>query len=193
MNKLFSLALLVLLFASCDKEDLPDPVPAPTMRYTDLQNMEVTAGTHKRVDLDGDSRNDLLFNTMLLGDGPGQRVRLQFYANTSIDTYQPVNDHEESPILAKDAPIIFQIPDFTWYDITAIVLTEKVTLTSSGETFWDGLWKNASHKYLPVQVKKNGQSFLGWVEMSFDKAAEKLILHKAAISTVAEREIKAGE
>lgn len=191
MIKLFSLLLLMVLFSSCDKEDVPKPTP--TMRYTDLQNAEITAGIYKRVDLDGDGRNDLLFNTMLLGDGPGQRVRLQFYSNTSIDTYQPVNDHEESPILAKDAPITLQYQDFTWYDITAIALTEKVTLTPSGETFWDGLWKNAFHKYLPVQIKKNGQSFLGWVEMSFDKAAEKLILHKAAISTVADKAIKAGE
>ena len=191
MNKLVSFLLLMVLFSSCDKEDVPNP--ARTMRYTDLQDTEITAGIHKRVDLDGDGRNDLLFKTMLLGDGPGQRVRLQFYANTSIDTYQPVNDHEESPILAKDAPITLQYPDFTWYGITAIALTEKVTLTPSGETFWDGLWKNAFHKYLPVQVKKNGQSFLGWVEMSFDKAEEKLILHKAAISTVADKAIRAGE
>lgn len=192
MNKLLSFLLVTVLFAACDKEDLPEPAPTPTMRYTDLQNTEITAGTYKRVDLDGDGRNDVLFNTLLLGDAIGQRDRLQFYANTSIDTYQPVNDHEESPILAKDAPITFQYPDFTWYDITAIVLAEKVMLVS-GETYWDGLWKSASHKYLPVQVKKNGQSFLGWVEMSFDKTAEKLILHKAAISTIAEREIKAGE
>lgn len=192
MNKLLSFLLVTVLFAACDKEDLPEPAPTPTMRYTDLQNTEITAGTYKRVDLDGDGRNDVLFNTLLLGDAIGQRDRLQFYANTSIDTYQPVNDHEESPILAKDAPITFQYPDFTWYDITAIVLAEKVMLVS-GETYWDGLWKSASHKYLPVQVKKNGQSFLGWVEMSFDKTAEKLILHKAAISTVAGREIKAGE
>ena len=162
------------------------------MRYTDLLNTEVKAGTYKRVDLDGDGTNDLLFNTLLLGDAIGQRDRLQFYANTGIDTYQPVNEHEECPILTRDAAITFQYPGFTWYDITAIVLAEKVMLVS-GETYWDGLWKSASHRYLPVQVKKNGQSFLGWVEMSFDKTAEKLILHRAAISTLAEREIKAGE
>ena len=133
-----------------------------------------------------------MFNTLLLGDAIGQRDRLQFYANSSIDAFQPVNEQEETPILSKDAPISLHFPGFTWYDITAIVLAEKVMLVS-GETYWDGLWKNASHKYLPVQVKKNGQSFLGWVEMSFDKTAEKLILHKAAISTVAGREIKAGE
>jgi hypothetical protein len=192
MNKLFSFLLLAVLFASCDKEHLPDPAPEPTIRYTDLQNAEITAGTHKRLDIDGDGVNDLLFNTLLLGDPISQRDRLQFYANTSIDTYQPVNNHEESPVLVKDVPITFQFPDFTWYDITAIVLAEKVMFVS-GETFWDGLWKNASHKYLPVQVKRNGQSFLGWVEMSFDKTAEKLILHRSALCMTAGKEIKAGE
>jgi hypothetical protein len=192
MNKLFSLALLTILFASCDKEDVPNPQP-PSMRYTDLENFEIKAGTYKRIDLDGDGRNDVLFNTLNLGDALGQRVRLQFYANTTIDTYQPVNEHEESPILAKDAAIALQFPQFTWYDITAVVLAEKVILTPSEETYWDGLWKNASHQYLPVQVKKGGQAFLGWIEMSFDKEAEKLILHKAALSTIANKEIKAGE
>ena len=192
MNKFFSFVLLAVLFASCGKGHLPDPASEFTIRYTNLQNIEITAGTFKRVDLDGDGTNDLLFNTLLLGDAIGQKDRLQFYANTSIDTYQPVNDHEESPILAKDAPITFQYPNFTWYDITAIVLAEKVMFVS-GETYWDGLWKNASRKYLPLQIKKNGQSFMGWVEMSFDKTAEKLILHRAALCTIAGKEIKAGE
>lgn len=192
MNKLFSLTLVALLFASCDKEDVPVP-EQPTMRYTDLQNTAVVARTNKRIDLDGDGRNDMLFKAEWVGDALGQRIRLIFYANTSIDSYQPVNEHEESPILAKDATITPQFPGFTWYDITSISIVEKVILLPSEETYWDGLWKNASHKYLPVQVKKGAQSFFGWVEMSFDKEGEKLILHKAALSTVADKEVKAGE
>jgi hypothetical protein len=193
MNKLLTLILVLLLLSSCEKNPVcEEPVDThPRMHYTDLHNAEVKYQTFKRVDIDGDGRNDFLFSTLLVGDALGQRDRLQFYANSSIDAYQPVNEHEESPVLSKDAPITLQYPGFTWYDITAIVLAEKITLIS-GETYWDGLWKNASHKYLPVQVVRNGEPYLGWIEISFDTTAEKIILHKAAISTKAGKEVKAG-
>src|SRR5215204_5563096 len=60
MRNLLSLALLTLLFASCDKEDVPLP-EQPAMRYTDLQNTAVTENDSKRIDLDNDGRNDVLF------------------------------------------------------------------------------------------------------------------------------------
>jgi len=45
---------------------------------------------------------------------------------------------------------------------------------------------------LPVQVLVNNQRFNGWVELSFDMSAEKIILHKAAISKLPERGVIAG-
>jgi hypothetical protein len=45
-------------------------------------------------------------------------------------------------------------------------------------TFWDGLWKNANHKYLLVQIKKEGKPYFGGIELSFDKRTEVVILHK---------------
>ena len=59
-------------------------------------------------------------------------------------------------------------------------------------TFWDGLWKNANHKYQPVQIKKEGKPYFGWIELSFDKGTEVVILHKAAISKEPYKAVKAG-
>ncbi|HYO23056.1 MAG TPA: hypothetical protein VER36_11675, partial [Flavisolibacter sp.] len=78
-----------------------------------------------------------------------------------------------------------------WYEVSSIVLAEKV-IPLHGEVSWRGLWKEATHHYLPLQVEKNGQIFLGWAEISFNTDTQKLILHKAAISTESGKEIKAG-
>jgi hypothetical protein len=52
--------------------------------------------------------------------------------------------------------------------------------------------KLANHKYLPVYLKKNGHVYFGWIELSFDTIAEKIILHRAALCTEAGQKIKAG-
>lgn len=194
MNKLLTLALGLFLLSSCEKSPVGEEPPVdnhPRMRYTDLQNFEVNPGTFKRVDLDGNGTNDLLFKTLLVGDALGQRDRLQFYAHTGIGIYQPVNELEEVPQLSTGEAVKGQFPGYTWYEITAIVLAEKITPVS-GNYYWVGAWKTASHKFLPVMVERGGQAYYGWVELSFDTATEKMILHRAAISTEAGREVIAG-
>ncbi|HEY1115358.1 MAG TPA: hypothetical protein VGE66_17420 [Chitinophagaceae bacterium] len=194
MNKLLTLALGLFLLSSCEKSPVGEEPPVdnhPRMQYTDLQNFEVKPGTFKRVDLDGNGTNDLLFKTLLVGDALGQRDRLQFYAHTGIGIYQPVNELEEVPQLSTGEAVKVQFPGYTWYEITAIVLAEKITPVS-GSVHWEGPWKAASHKFLPVMVEREGKAYYGWVELSFDTASEKMTLHRAAISTEAGREVIAG-
>jgi hypothetical protein len=45
---------------------------------------------------------------------------------------------------------------------------------------------------LPIQIKKDNKRFNGWVELSFDMDAEKVILHRAAISKLPESQVIAG-
>ena len=44
---------------------------------------------------------------------------------------------------------------------------------------------------LPACINKDEKPYHGWIEISFDTVAEKLILHKAAISTEANKTVKA--
>lgn len=193
MNKLLTLVLAVLLLSSCEKNPVcEEPVnDHPRMHYTDLQNFEVKYGTTKRVDVDGNGTTDYYFETLLVGDALGQRDRLQFYADSRIETYQPVNENEQVPQLSSGDMVKAQYPGYTWYEITAIVLAEKITPVS-GQPYWDGQWKNASHKFLPIMIRKEGQRYYGWIELSFDTAAEKMILHTAAICIEPNKEVKAG-
>jgi len=46
---------------------------------------------------------------------------------------------------------------------------------------WLGNWKDKSHHYIVLRVDQQGKPFYGWMEVSFDRQAEKIILHRAAL------------
>ena len=62
----------------------------------------------------------------------------------------------------------------------------------TGEPYWQGTWKQANRKYLPVQIVKGNLLFNGWVMLSFSTDSDKLVLHSAAISRQPNKDVKAG-
>ena len=94
-------------------------------------------------------------------------------------------------MLSRGEEVRAQYPSYDWYEVSAIVLAEKITPVN-GEPYWQGPWKNVAHKFLPVMIRKEDKSYYGWIELSFDTAAEKMILHRVAICTEANREVKTG-
>jgi hypothetical protein len=193
MKKLFFPAVMLIVLVSCHKTEpvTPQPQPQPHMNYRNLNDAVVKAGQGKLIDLDGDGTTDFSFGTLLLGDPILQRDRLQFYAYSGIGKNLLNNETDESPVLNKNEKIQLNHPGYTWYEISAIVLTEKIT-PMVGNIFWQGRWTDVSHKYLPVQIEKGGGKYQGWIELSFDKLQDRLILHQAAICKEAGQEILAG-
>ena len=193
MKPVLPALLLFLVLQSCDKDPatvIPSPLPM-TMQYTDLHNVEVSPGHPKAIDINQDGITDFSFGTLLVGDPVLVRDRVQYYAYSKIGTYYLSDANDQSPVLVKGNEISLQHPGYNWFEISAIVLAEKV-ITMTQPPFWQGLWKEADHKYLPFQVKKEGLLFHGWIELSFNMFTEKLILHKAAISKIAGVTVKAG-
>lgn len=187
---LFFAGMIALTLVACKKSS-PINAPAhPVMQYKDLQNAEVKNGKFVTVDLDDDHYTDFSFGVLLVGDPVLQRDRLQFYAGSNEDRNLLNNENDESPMLNRLELVKSHHTGYTWYEISFIVLAEKITTATS--TYWDGIWKNASHKFLPVQLNKNGKLYNGWIELSFDTAAEKLVLHKAAFSKEEDKDVKAG-
>lgn len=160
------------------------------MTYKNLSDKEVKYGQNQYIDIDNDGSIDFKFAVLLVGDPILQRDRVQFYANSGIKRNLLNNQVDESPMLNKGDSIGKTYNGYTWWEISAIVLAEKI-VTDNG-SHWEGLWKNADHKFLPIQVEKNNKLYHGWVELSFNTTDEKLILHKAAISTEADKSIQAG-
>jgi hypothetical protein len=193
MTKTLLLLTASLMFVACGKEppiELPPVSTHPQMAYRDLGNKEVKYGQYQKVDIDNDGTEDFRFSVLLLGDPILQRDRMQFYANSNIKRNLLNNQVDESPMLHKGDSIALSHPGYKWWEISSIVLVEKI-IDNNGD-HWEGLWKNADHQYLPVQVEKNGKLFHGWIELSFDTIREVMILHKSAISTEENKTVKAG-
>ena len=166
-------------------------MPVAKMDYIDLKDAYISYNTYQHVDLDNDNKTDFTFLTLLVGDPLLNRDELHFYATSKIHSLLLNNEHDESPVLSKDQPIKAEHQDFTWYEVSSILLVEK-QMYKDDITYWDGLWKNVNRRYLPVQITKEGKPYFGWIELSFDKVTEVLILHKAAISKEPYKTVKAG-
>lgn len=192
MKKVLSLALAVLLLAACKKPKPSQPgFPHPQMQSLDLHDESIRFGQIKKIDINSDGIDDFLVSTLLVGDPVLERDRRQYYISSSTESRFLQDGNNQSPILNKGDQIMLQHPGYGWFEVTSLLLAEKI-VPMIGNPFWQGAWKQANQHYLPVQVKKNGSIFNGWIALSFDTMQEKIILHKAAICTEAGRTIKAG-
>jgi hypothetical protein len=180
----------------CDKETTPASPPVntpPVIEYTDLHNEEIRSNKGPFfLDINKDGTRDIFFGTQLVGDPINQVDKLQFLVSSDILTYLPVNAGEEIPVLNSGAIIpLNDFDGFNWFELSFIVLIQKV-IGFDGPVVWEGNWKTATKKYLPIQVRKNNLRFNGWIELTVDTLHEKIILHRAAISKAGEKEIIAG-
>jgi hypothetical protein len=192
MKFLLMASAVVIFLISCKKTSLqPVPVNEPEMIYADLNDSSILFNKAAVFDLNGDGQKDIYFTTLLVGDPVMQADKRQWLVMSSFYTNLPVNEEENIPVLSSEDLIPLQnFQGYNWYNASSVILAQKIV--TNNESFWLGEWKVASHKFIPVQITKPNGIFNGWVEVSFDKNAEKLILHKAGISREANRLIKAG-
>ncbi len=186
---LFIVLGCLFLLGSCKKEN---DIPANySVEFFDLQNAAVKYQQPVTLDFTKDGNTDFSFGVLLVGDPVLQRDRYQFYVSSRVKTNLLNDTNDESPMLNKGDKIGLNHEGYTWYEVSAIVLAEKIVTNQS--TTWSGRWTNANHKYLPVQIEREGKLFNGWIEVSFNKTEEKIILHKAALSKFPNVSIRAGE
>ena len=179
---------------SCKKSPVTTPIdPAPVMSYINLHDSAVTFNKLAVLDLNSDGENDVWFSTLLVGDPIAQQDKKQWYITTSLYTSLPVNGNESIPVLKLDDSIPTQnFNNCNWYNAASVLLAEKV-IGISGDPYWLGDWKEAAHKYIPLQVLKEGAKYNGWVEISFSTAGEKIILHRAALCKEKNKTVVAGK
>ncbi|RYZ28950.1 MAG: hypothetical protein EOP49_41025 [Sphingobacteriales bacterium] len=185
--------IAALLFVSCKKEKalVPTPPPAqPQMRHMPLNDIAVHTGRARSLDVDGDGTTDFAFYVQLVGDPVLQIDKMQFCVGSGVKRNLLVNDANETPLLQPNDEVKAAHAGFNWWEVSESVLAEK--RIGWTETWWDGLWKNAKHRFLAVQVQKPEGLYHGWVELSMDTSNSKLILHRAAIAKQAGRAVRAG-
>jgi hypothetical protein len=199
MNNMKNMLFLLLpfaLLASCKKPYIPaNPASAPVtshpaMRYTDLHDATVRAHKSCRLDIDGDGSTDFYFFVQRVGDPMLQIDKVQYIAASGISRNLLVNDESESPVLQAGDSITLERTGFNWWEISETLLAEK--RIGNTENWWEGLWKSAQHRFLPVQVQQGSTRYNGWVELSMNRNTEELILHRAAISLEARKSVLAG-
>lgn len=193
MNKFYVFILVATLAAGCSKEpQIVPPVSLPLMNYVDLNDRQIKFNETFICDVNGDGSKDVSFNTLLVGDPILKRDYKQYRVASSFFTALPVNDQEQIPVLSKDSVISATAhAGYEWSNASSIVLAQKI-ISETGPGWWDGEWKAAAHKFIPIRVAEDSLLYYGWVEISFDSQTENIILHKAAISKEAGKEVKAG-
>lgn len=187
---------MLLSLNACRKPDhyaypsLPNTVE---MEYMDLLDKKIKRNEPSAVlDLNKDGQYDLIFGVQLVGDALNQADKTQFNVSSSFYTNLPININEH--IMPMDRLQNIPLDNFNaheWYNVGHSTLVEKNEFVS-GTIIWRGVWQEAIKKYLPFQVTKNGLRYNGWVELSVDITNQQLVLHRAAISKQAEKEVKAG-
>lgn len=188
--------LLLALLASCGKIPVspvnPGPVPQPGLQYINLNDAIVKPGNNQLLDIDGDGVRDLNFKVYLVGDPILKRDRY-FYAVSSFENSRLLAAGEnESPVMEKEDLIpVKNLPDFEWYLVAEVNLVQKV-IEINRAPYWMGSWVNAIDSYLAFQLVKGPSVFNGWIQLSFDKANEQIVLHHAAFSLQPGVDIKAG-
>ena len=185
---------LVIFLSSCSKPPPEKPTTVyPKMTYLDFSDSAVFFDRNASFDLDGNGEKDIRFSTLFSADPLSQQDKRQWLAVCSFNTSLPVNTNENIPVLNLDDLIpINNFSGYSWYNAPGIVLSQKVTGMSAAP-YWEGAWKDASHRFIPIQLKKNSLLYNGWVEVSFDKLQEKIILHKSAMSQEADKSVLAGK
>ena len=195
MQRMLIVALLVIQIAACKKPITENPPPAgqdPEMRYTDLGNQPIGFNQFISLDLDKDGQKDISFSTLLVGDPIYKVDKMQWLLSSSFYTNLPVKE-ERIPVMdTGDSIHIRNFNGYEWFNASHIVLTQKI-IGITGDPYWEGDWKQAAHQFAPFQVMHNNSLYNGWVEISFNQADEKLVLHRAAISMEAGKKIAAGK
>lgn len=186
-------AVSIILLSACRKDKATPPIvlPAQKLIETNLNDAEIKQGKPAiLLDLNKDGTKDFIVGTLLVGDPIFQLDKLQFIISGSIESNLPVNADEEVPVMNNGETIpVANFNSYMWYQLASVVLMQKIT-SMDVPVYWLGNWKNATRKYLPVQLVKNGKRFNGWILISADTAGGKLILHSAAIAENPETDIK---
>ena len=194
MYKYFILAGFIVVTA-CHKTPVDTPVAHPAMNYVNF-NQEMTFGQTLSVDVDSNGIQDFLFYTLPVHDAPRGKDYHQFHFTGSYVCGTPVDFSKsdfQTPALAKNAAISDSLPGkLPWFNATGVMLARKV-VGGTGAAAWEGDWKDAQHHYLAIRVDRDGlHYYYGWLDVSFDIAAEKLLLHCGALCKEAGTEVKAG-
>ncbi len=190
-----------LLFTlSCKKQRVepevstnPPEFKQPVMSYENFDDVKVSTpnfGYH--VDMDGDGNREVTIQVKPIGSN--DRYELQFAAATGLNTYlYTAIDGLMDPLEAKTTNTTENTITRGWYNLAYSLLMNQITPISGNGAYWQGAWRNLNHKYFGfLQKRADGNSYLGWFEISTNAVTGYVQIHRAAISTEPNKPVKTG-
>jgi len=199
MGKLLLFLFLCFLFLnSCKKTHVQEQKPHeshPEMYYKNFRDTAIVFAKRASFDLNEDGTKDIYFITLLLGDPIAKQDKKQWYIQSSFFANLPVNDDENIPQLSVgDSIPLTNFSGYTWYNASSVLLAQKIfNETLEPPPFWEGYWKAAQHRFVPIQIIQNNKYYNGWIEISFSMIAEKVIVHRSGICKVENQTVQAGK
>jgi hypothetical protein len=189
-----------LLYFSCKKQPVEQPPvinPETGIELFNLKDVAVRYGQSPILfDFDKDGFADLKFGVVLVGDPVLHQDRREYRVSSGIHSKLAVHAVTENVPVMQDGDWIpiENFEGYNWWLVSSAILVQRVE-HADGAITWNGHWKEAVKKYLPFQLinENTNQRYAGWVELTVQLAEEKIILHRMALSRVAEKRIRAGE
>ena len=193
LMKYILLAAIVVSLTSCEKEKENSPSHTP-MTYTDLSGSVINITTPAGIDISGDGVSDAWFEIWHTREDAQNRDVHRFTVSSGEKSKLLVNPEDATPIITEGT-IIKNTANagYEWEAPASIELAKRILVSNTAAPTWEGAWKDVQRKFLAVQVNQNGGIYNGWIELSFDKAVEKIILYRSAISKEAGKEVMAGQ
>lgn len=196
MHKVIFILIIFVSLISCKKTPVQPEQPIeqhPQMLYKNLGDTTIAFARSASFDLDNDGSKDIYFTTLLVGDPITKQDKKQWYVQSSFYTNLPVNAAESIPMLSSHDDIpVHNFGGYAWYNASNILLAQKV-LSNTEAPLWEGHWKAAQHRFIPIQINRSGKLYNGWVEISFSMTDEKVIIHRSGISKVENQAVNAGK
>ena len=194
MKSTILLTSIILILAACKKEKLIIEPRPPQVLYTDLSSKVMNITTPATVDINGDGISDVWFEIFYTRDNNLKKHVHQFVASASNETKLLMNVQQLSPILNHGKGIFnIQNDGYEWKNPANVELAKRTLTENDGTITWEGAWKEVEHRYLAVQITKNGAVYNGWIELSFDTVKERVVLHRSGVSKEVGSFIVAGE
>lgn len=189
---LFMLGVIVLLTA-CGKER--HPAPLPEMKLIDLGDEAVSVGQRKHLDLDSNGVSDFIIAQFEYFSTIEQAMKREFYIFSFESTYTLTDEDGFLPVYRMNDIIRNGGTEFhEWANVSQNIIARKTTYLNNNAVVWLGDWLNQTRQFIAVKINnESGHSYNGWIEASFDVNTEIVTLHRAALSQVAGRDVKAGE
>lgn len=180
MRKLALFYFVYFSFVSCQEvEQLPAAI-----NYVNLNDATASQAKSFSLDIDQDGDTEFLFTTVLAADATGdlrQFVISPARENQVFEIAGRVGVLEAGQEIAPGNPFDKNVQP---------MVVKRISNTA---TSWSGDWKDADNRFVGIRFKLNDQGYhYGWIRVSFDKEAERMVIHDFAYRTTVDSKIAAG-